>query len=53
MATDYNTFEFARYADAHKDTSGAGDARPTALQIIKDNNLEAKLSGKIGETPPL
>jgi hypothetical protein len=36
---DYNTLEFTRYADAHKDLNGAGDARPTALQIVEDNDL--------------
>jgi hypothetical protein len=40
--SDYNTAEFTRYADVHKQTNGAGDARPTALQIVKDNNLEGK-----------
>jgi hypothetical protein len=38
--SDYNTPEFKRYASVHKQLNGAGDARPTALQIIKDNNLE-------------
>lgn len=37
---DYNTPEFTRYADAHKELKGPGDARPTALQIINDNNLQ-------------
>ena len=32
---------------AHESTQGPGDARPTALQIIKDNNLEGKLTDKV------
>ncbi|KIW14168.1 hypothetical protein PV08_06949 [Exophiala spinifera] len=32
------------YAAAHKRPRGAGDARPTALQIIKDNDRLSKLS---------
>ncbi|OKL60058.1 hypothetical protein UA08_04732 [Talaromyces atroroseus] len=35
------------YAAAHLSTKGPGDARPTALQIIKDENLEGKLSDKV------
>lgn len=35
-----------KYAHLHKDPKGPGDARPTAQQIIKDNNLEGKLVGK-------
>ncbi|KAI0188617.1 hypothetical protein EV127DRAFT_433892 [Xylaria flabelliformis] len=37
----------SRYADAHKNPAGAGDARPTALQIIKDEGLEGKLKDKV------
>ncbi|KAH7080585.1 hypothetical protein BKA63DRAFT_506739 [Paraphoma chrysanthemicola] len=44
--TDYSTPDFTRYVDIHKDPRGVGDARPTALQIVKDNNLEGKLGGK-------
>ncbi|KEF60408.1 uncharacterized protein A1O9_01969 [Exophiala aquamarina CBS 119918] len=38
-----------RYAEAHavSNLAGPGDARPTALQIIKDNDLEGKLSDKV------
>ena len=36
----------SRYADAHKSTKGPGDARPTALQIVKDEDLEGKLKNK-------
>ncbi|KAJ4367597.1 hypothetical protein N0V83_007182 [Neocucurbitaria cava] len=44
---EYNTPEFTRYAAAHEKVKGAGDARPTALQIVKDNDLEGKLGGKV------
>jgi NAD(P)-dependent dehydrogenase (short-subunit alcohol dehydrogenase family) len=37
----------SRYAESHKDPQGAGDARPTAYQIVKDNDLEGKLTGKV------
>lgn len=38
-----------RYAEAHaaSNLAGPGDARPTALQIIKDNALEGKLQDKV------
>lgn len=36
-----------RYAEAHASPKGAGDARPTALDIIKDNDLEGKLKNKV------
>lgn len=32
--------------DSQGDSSGSGDARPSALQIIKDNELQGKLVGK-------
>lgn len=35
------------YTAAHANPQGAGDARPTALQVIKDESLESKLSGKV------
>lgn len=35
------------YHQAHLNPQGPGDARPTALQIINDQNLEGKLAGKI------
>ncbi|KAL4875177.1 hypothetical protein BJY04DRAFT_232830 [Aspergillus karnatakaensis] len=34
------------YAAAHLNPHGAGDARPTALQIIQDAGLQGKLAGK-------
>ncbi|KAF5979557.1 alcohol dehydrogenase [Fusarium coicis] len=37
----------SRYAAAHDDPQGPGDARPTALQIIKDEGVEGKLKGKV------
>jgi NAD(P)-dependent dehydrogenase (short-subunit alcohol dehydrogenase family) len=36
----------AKYASLHKDPAGPGDKRPTAQQIIEDNDLVGKLSGK-------
>jgi NAD(P)-dependent dehydrogenase (short-subunit alcohol dehydrogenase family) len=36
----------SRYAEAHANPAGPGDARPTALQIIKDEGVEGKLKGK-------
>jgi NAD(P)-dependent dehydrogenase (short-subunit alcohol dehydrogenase family) len=36
----------SRYAAAHISPAGPGDARPTALQIIKDENLTGVLSSK-------
>ncbi|PVH98912.1 NAD(P)-binding protein [Periconia macrospinosa] len=39
----------SRYAESHKSSNlaGPGDARPTALQIIRDENLVGKLNDKI------
>lgn len=37
----------SRYAAVHANPQGAGDARPTALQIIQDESLEGKLTGKV------
>lgn len=37
----------SRYAEAHKDTKGPGDARPTALQIVEDEGLVGKLTDKV------
>ncbi|CAI6092751.1 unnamed protein product [Clonostachys chloroleuca] len=37
----------SRYAEVHSNPTGPGDARPTALQIVKDNGLEGKLVGKV------
>ncbi|PWY79279.1 NAD(P)-binding protein [Aspergillus heteromorphus CBS 117.55] len=35
------------YTSAHTDPQGAGDARPTALQIIQDESLDGGLVGKV------
>ena len=37
----------APYANDHRDTNGPGDARPTALKIVRDQALDGKLSGKV------
>lgn len=37
----------SRYASAFASPAGPGDARPTALQIIKDEGVEGKLTGKV------
>jgi hypothetical protein len=37
----------SRYTETHKNPQGPGDARPTALQIVKDNNLIGKLEDKV------
>ena len=36
----------SRYAEAYKNCTGPGDARPTALDIIRDEGLTGKLTGK-------
>lgn len=36
----------SQYTAVHKDPKGPGDARPTALDIIKDNNMTDALNGK-------
>ncbi|KAI5460551.1 hypothetical protein BGZ63DRAFT_425057 [Mariannaea sp. PMI_226] len=42
----YFTDTMSKYASVHVSPQGAGDARPTALQIIQDDDLEGKLVGK-------
>ena len=39
----------SRYSEAHKlkNLAGAGDARPTAIQIVQDEGLIGKLSDKV------
>ena len=37
----------SRYADAHQNPKGPGDSRPTALDIVKDEGLQGKLSDKV------
>jgi NAD(P)-dependent dehydrogenase (short-subunit alcohol dehydrogenase family) len=36
-----------RYVDAHKYPQGPDDARPSALQIVKDEGLEGKMTDKV------
>ncbi|KAL6864282.1 NAD(P)-binding protein [Trichoderma novae-zelandiae] len=36
----------SRYAEAHASPQGPGDARPTGLQIVKDEHMVDKLKGK-------
>jgi len=35
------------YTAAHANPQGAGDARPTVLQIVRDEGVEGKLGGKV------
>ena len=37
----------SRYAEAHRNHNGPGDARPTALQIVEDEGLTGKLTDKV------
>lgn len=37
----------SRYAAVHTSPQGPGDARPTAMEILKDEGMEDKLSGKV------
>lgn len=37
----------SRYEAAHAAPQGPGDSRPTALQIVKDEGLEGKLTDKV------
>ncbi|OJD22640.1 hypothetical protein ACJ73_06012 [Blastomyces percursus] len=37
----------SRYAAFHASPQGAGDSRPTALQIVKDEDMAGKLDGKV------
>lgn len=41
------TLMISRYAAAHRNGNGPGDARPTALQIVKDEGVEGKLKAKV------
>ncbi|UKZ76791.1 hypothetical protein TrVFT333_004502 [Trichoderma virens FT-333] len=41
------TVATSRYSDAHANQHGPGDARPTALQIIKDEQREGNMSNKV------
>ncbi|KAG6999331.1 hypothetical protein G7Y79_00036g072870 [Physcia stellaris] len=37
----------SRYAAAHANPQGAGDARPTAMQIVQDEGLVGKMADKV------
>jgi NADP-dependent 3-hydroxy acid dehydrogenase YdfG len=37
----------SRYVAAHVSPQGAGDTRPTAMQIVKDEDLVGKLTDKV------
>lgn len=37
----------APYAEQHKNITGPGDARPTAIQIVQDQGLVGKWAGKV------
>lgn len=37
----------SRYAEAHVSPKGPGDARPTALQVVQDEEMADKLKGKV------
>ncbi|GKT56901.1 short-chain dehydrogenase [Colletotrichum tofieldiae] len=37
----------APYAEQHKNITGPGDARPTAIQIVEDQGLVGKWAGKV------
>ncbi|PNS21631.1 hypothetical protein CAC42_990 [Sphaceloma murrayae] len=41
------TISYSPYADAHKNTTGAGDGRPTAMKIIEDEGLINKWTDKV------
>lgn len=47
MSTETREQRYKRYADSHIDTQGPGDARPTALDIVKDEGMLGKLAGKV------
>ena len=36
-----------RYANVHDDPHGPGDARPTGLDIVKDEGLQGTLGDKV------
>ncbi|THW92626.1 NAD(P)-binding protein [Aureobasidium pullulans] len=41
------SISMSRYAASHVTTSGPGDSRPTALQVVEDEGLVGNLKGKI------
>lgn len=42
-----STTHYQPYAKQHKNPQGPGDARPTGLQVIEDDDLVGKLSDKV------
>lgn len=38
---------FAPYKETYVDLQGPGDSRPTALQVVNDNDLIGKWAGKV------
>lgn len=38
----------SRYANAHEKPAGPGDARPTAMQIVRDEDREMNMKDKVG-----
>lgn len=46
MALQQN-FEFDRYRSRYENTQGPGDCRPTALEIIQDEDMQGKLFDKV------
>lgn len=47
VTTKLYQITMSRYAESHQNPQGPGDARPTALQIVQDNDLVEKLVGKV------
>ena len=37
----------SRYATVHESPEGPGDARPTAQEVVRDEDLEGKMAGKV------
>jgi NAD(P)-dependent dehydrogenase (short-subunit alcohol dehydrogenase family) len=47
VMADFTDPGFTRYVAVHERPNGAGDARPTGLQIVKDENLEGSYDSTI------
>ena len=45
--TETKEERYRRYADSHKSPDGPGDARPDALEVVKDEDKVGKLDGKV------
>jgi hypothetical protein len=43
----FDCVNMSRYTEAHKNPTGPGDARPTALQIVKDEGYLGKMTNKV------